>query len=396
MTLTPPADPLQAVTHPNPYPYYAALRQCAPLIRDEATHLWVAARAQAVTAVLGDARLTVRPANEPVPRAIVGQPAGEVFGRLARMTEGESHRAARQALIAGLSFVDANAVFRSARDLAIAFLERFDARDAALLDALAFALPVHIVAQLAGLPADDTLEATVRQFVACLSPASSADALQHAHHAARRLQHALHALTQDRAGMSPLVERIVSGGLQRGDELPNALVANLLGLFSQTFDATAGLIGNSVVTLAQHHDIGARLRLAPPSDVQAFVREVARYDPPVHNTRRFARERIDFEGVTLQAGDTVLVVLAAASRDEAVYEHADRFILDRAPAPLIGFGSGRHACPGETIARSIAAGVVAALGASGYDFEHPALRWTYRPSLNGRIPTFTFIENNPS
>src|SRR6185437_11784846 len=141
-------DPLQAVTHPNPYPYYAALRQCAPLIRDEATHLWVAARAQAVTAVLGDARLTVRPANEPVPRAIVGQPAGEVFGRLARMTEGESHRAARQALIAGLSFVDANAVFRSARDLAIAFLERFDARDAALLDALAFALPVHIVAQL--------------------------------------------------------------------------------------------------------------------------------------------------------------------------------------------------------------------------------------------------------
>jgi cytochrome P450 len=396
MKHTPPADPLQAVTHPNPYPYYAALRQCAPLIRDEATHLLIAARAHVVGAVLDDERLTVRPANEPVPRAIVGQPAGDVFGRLARMTEGDSHRVARQALIAGLSSVDADAVFRSARDLATAFIERFDTRDAALLDVLAFALPVRVVAQLAGLPADNTLEATVRQFVACLSPASSAEALHNAHHAARRLQHALHVLTQDRAGMSPLVERIVSGGLPCGDELPNALVANLLGLFSQTFDATAGLIGNSVVTLAQHHDIGARLRTAPPPEVQAFVREVARFDPPVHNTRRFARERIDLEGVTLQAGDTVLVVLAAASRDEAVYKDADRFILDRPPAPLMGFGSGRHACPGETIARSIAAGVVAALGASGYDFERPSLRWTYRPSLNGRIPTFTFIENNPS
>ena len=396
MTHTPPADPLQAVTHPDPYPYYAALRKRAPLIRDEATNLWVAARAQTVTAALGDERLTVRPAHEPVPGAIVGRPAGEVFGRLARMTEGESHRIARQALIAGLNSVDADAVFRSAHDLATAFIERFDARGAELLDALAFALPVRTVAQLAGLPADDTLEATVRQFVACLSPASSEDALEHAHHAARRLQHALHGLTQDRAGRSPLVERIVSGGLQCGDELSNALVANLLGLFSQTFDATAGLIGNSVVTLAQHHDIGARLRTAPPPVVQAFVREVARFDPPVHNTRRFARERIDFEGITLQPGDTVLVVLAAASRDEAVYEHADRFVLDRAHAPLIGFGAGRHACPGETIARSIAAGVVAALYASGYDFERPSLRWTYRPSLNGRIPQFTFIENNPS
>jgi cytochrome P450 len=395
MTQTYPLDPLQAVTHPNPYPYYAALRERAPLARDEASGLRIAARAQTVHSVLRDERLTVRPVNEPVPRAIAGQPAGDVFGQLARMNEGEAHRAARQALVAGLSAVDAETVFTSARRLANAIIGQLDAGDAELLDTLAFALPVRIVGELVGLPAEDTLDATVRQFVACLSPASSAEAIKDAHAAAQQLQTRLHALTEKPAAASTLVRRIAEGGLKADAALPNPLVSNLLGLFSQTFDATAGLIGNSIVALAQHGEITDRLR-AEPSVVDAFIREVARFDPPAQNTRRFVRDRVDIEGVTLEPGEAVLVILAAASRDEALYRNADRFILDRTPAPLIAFGAGRHACPGETIARSIAAGVVAAQIASEYDFGHPALRWTYRPSLNGRIPTFTFIENNPS
>ena len=65
-----PADPLQAVTHPDPYPYYATLRQRPPLVRDDTLKLWIAARASTVRVVLEDERLTVRPASEPVPRTI--------------------------------------------------------------------------------------------------------------------------------------------------------------------------------------------------------------------------------------------------------------------------------------------------------------------------------------
>lgn len=388
-----PADPLQAVTHPDPYPYYATLRQHPSLVRHDALKLWVAARASTVRAVLEDERLTVRPANEPVPRAIVGEPAGAVFGQLARMNEGEPHRVARQALIQGLASVDAAQVFESARTHATAFIERSGAENAPLLDALAFALPVRIIAELVGMPVDEGHEATLRHFVACLSPTSTAEALRDAHEAASHLQTRLQALTHDATHASALVQGIVSGGLERRAELPNVLVSNLLGLFSQTFEATAGLIGNSIVTLARTPQVAAHPSRSD-CDIHGFVREVARFDPAVHNTRRFAREAVVIEGVTLQPDDTVLVVLAAASRDETVFNDAERFIPTRAQQPLPGFGAGRHACPGEAIAQAITAGIVDALVESGFDFTSTVLNWSYRPSLNARIPKFTFLDQN--
>src|SRR6266566_4515470 len=64
----PPADPIAAVTHPDPYPYYRELAARTPLYRDEARGLWVAASADAVTAVLTSALGRVRRPLGPAPR----------------------------------------------------------------------------------------------------------------------------------------------------------------------------------------------------------------------------------------------------------------------------------------------------------------------------------------
>ena len=75
----------------NPYPYYARLRRERPLHLDSGLGLWVAATHEAVDAALNHPLLRVRPPAEPVPRALVGTPAGEVFARLVRMNDGEFH-----------------------------------------------------------------------------------------------------------------------------------------------------------------------------------------------------------------------------------------------------------------------------------------------------------------
>ena len=115
-----PNDPLDAVTHPDPYPYYAALRNGPSLVFVEGLRLWVAASAAAVTDALDNRACRVRPAAEPVPQAIAGSASGEVFGYLIRMNEGEKHDTPRLAIERALAAIDRQHVYaRSGRHRAL-------------------------------------------------------------------------------------------------------------------------------------------------------------------------------------------------------------------------------------------------------------------------------------
>ena len=83
-----PGDPIKAVTHPDPYRYYAHLSLEQPFYRDPSLGMWVASSADAVTAVLTHEACRVRPVTEPIPKALLGSPAGEIFGALVRMNDG--------------------------------------------------------------------------------------------------------------------------------------------------------------------------------------------------------------------------------------------------------------------------------------------------------------------
>jgi len=104
-----PADPVAAVTHPDPYPYYADLTAARPLHRDEGLGLWVACSAATVTEVLTSPACLVRPPSEPVPRALVGSSAGSIFGRLVRMNEGAKHAALKPAVSAATAGIETHA-----------------------------------------------------------------------------------------------------------------------------------------------------------------------------------------------------------------------------------------------------------------------------------------------
>src|SRR5712691_3107328 len=76
-----PHNPIDAVTHPDPYPYYADLVASKPIYRDETLGLWIPSSAITVTAVLANDLCRVRPPAEQIPRALQGSPAADIFGR---------------------------------------------------------------------------------------------------------------------------------------------------------------------------------------------------------------------------------------------------------------------------------------------------------------------------
>ena len=374
-----PIDPVAAATHADPYPFYAALRDGPPLVWNERLRLWVASRADVIEALLlRHDVLRVRPVAEPVPRAIADSPAGEVFGHLVRMNDGAPHTAQRPVLQRALAGLDLHAVHAEALRIA---------RDAKALpwsDAL-FKLPVGTVARLLGF-SDAVLPQVVqwmRDFVACLSPLSTAHELQAASTAAAELMARFEALVgahppRDASLLSAVCHEAGSPGMPTS----RALLSNLVGLLSQTCDATAGLLGNSLIALSREPIDGTPWR--------AVVDETARHDPSVQNTRRFVASPVTLFGESLAEGDAVLLVLAAANRDPALNPEPERFLLARARRRSLGFGHGVHACPGQALACTLASAALEALCTA-----HPervrgvsSRGWRYRPSINARIPVF--------
>ncbi len=318
---------------------------------DAGRGLWVAAGAALVEEVLSHHALRVRPLAEPVPAAIAGGSAGEVFSALVRMNDGERHAAPKLALQRALAL---GASGELAQQRAQAVGERLLA-EGRPLGAWAFEAPVSTVASLLGF-SDAQLPAVARwmgDFVACLSPLSSAEQIGQAHAASLRLLAAMRELLQAVPAGS-LAATVAQEAAVAGWQNDHAIVANLVGLLSQTYEATAGLLGNSLVAIRQG---------AASSDANALVAQVMETDPPIVNTRRFAAERCVVAGVTVEAGQAILVMLGEAKR---------------------GFGHGRHACPGQQLAQQIAAGCIEALRGKPL----PQLSWTYRASVNARIPEF--------
>lgn len=328
-----PADLLQASRHTDPSPFYAhwcATR--APLAFDHALGLWIAS-GPAVPEALAHPGLHVRPPSEPVPRALLGTMAGEVFAQLVRMNDGAFHARHRPEVDQAISRWNRQDVEVAAAAATRNLAGRVDA------NALLWQIPVQAMVRLLDVP-DPQRDATVQwvhDFTQAIGPGADAAAVTRGDAAARAL------MAQGAAeGLDPV------------------RAANRIALMQQSLDATAGLLGNAVVRW--------RRERAVPGDAFAFLLDVARADPAIHNTRRFAAADVDLAGQRLRTGDAVLVLLATAG---------------------LGFGWGRHACPGEAIAIAIAATALRELAGMPGWLDRLPPHAGYRPLPNCRIPVFS-------
>lgn len=383
-----PTNPIAAASHPNPYPYYDSLLDGPPLYFDQEIRMWVAAHANSVSQVFAERACRVRPLTEPVPAALEGRPAGEIFSHLVRMIDGDRHDQQKLALQRALASIAESEVI--ARSTLTAERDHPATLDPDALVAWVYETPVAVVADLLGLPTDErtAIARDVRDFVLCLSALSTPDQLDHANAAALRLRSRLQdSLGSIERNSDSLVSRVLGSAKSVGWTDNPSIIANLVGLLSQTYEATAGLIGNAIVTLASHSRLVGEVR-SRVDGWQQLVHETSRYESPVQNTRRFVVESTTVGGVDLKPGAAILLVLAAANRDASANPDPERFLLDRKDRCVFTFSRGPHACPGEAIARRIAASALSLLDRR---LHPPALRklaWTWMPSINGRLPHF--------
>ncbi len=148
---------------------------------------------------------------------------------------------------------------------------------------------------------------------------------------------------------------VYSGLVQAADESGQLSEAELVSmahlLMMSGFETTMNMIGNALVTLLVNPEQLALLR-AQPELLPNAMEELVRHDSPVRASMlRFTVEDVELDGVTIPAGEYILVSNLTANHDAERFDDPDRLDLTRNTDGHLGYGFGVHYCVGASLAR---------------------------------------------
>jgi cytochrome P450 len=128
-------------------------------------------------------------------------------------------------------------------------------------------------------------------------------------------------------------------------------ILNYVGLLAGAGnETTTRLIGWAGKVLAENPD--QRRELAEdPTLVPGAVEELLRYESPSPVQARYVTRDVEHYGETVRAGNVMVLLTAAANRDERRFADPDRFDVHRKTEHHLAFGYGIHFCLGSHLAR---------------------------------------------
>ncbi|WP_104482537.1 cytochrome P450 [Actinokineospora auranticolor] len=330
----------------DPYPVLARLLDDEPVCRAAApdgTAVWLVTRYADVRAALTDPRLSLD--NRWSADQVDSSLPPVLQGHLLNM-DSPAHTRIRRLVTSAFTARRVEGLRERMRVGAERLLDRLPPDAADLVDGLAMPLPLLVIGDLLGIPADDRDH--FRDWTNTLV-APDPEAAQRSRRAMAEM-HAYLVELVERKRAEPrsdvLTALITADGLSRDE-----LVALVFLLLFGGYDTTASGIGTALLALLRHPRHAARVRDGS-LPMSAVAEEALRWVTPFsHAVRRFAVEDIRIDGVEIPAGSRVWLSLAAANRDPRQFPDPDDFDPDRGQGGHLAFGHGVHFCVGAALAR---------------------------------------------
>ena len=230
-----------------------------------------------------------------------------------------------------------------------------DAEEVDLVEAYCERLPVAVISQILGVPAED--HARVLRLGHLAAPSLDVGLpyrdFRVVDGAIREFQDWLegHLERLRRDPGDDLLSQLVRIE-DEGDRLEVVELKATAGLLlAAGFETTVNLLGSAVHLLGSHPDVLAEVR-ADASLWPAVVDETLRLEGPVQMTGRFASRDTELAGARLRAGAVVVTYLGGANRDPEVFPRPHELDLHRSNArDHLTFSAGRHFCVGAALAR---------------------------------------------
>ena len=339
----------------DPYPFYARMRSEDPVHRS-AQGIWHLTRYSDVETALGDLRLSND--RDRMTRAY-GALGGDLsafsritdrLGRVMTNTDPPDH--ARLRRLANRAFTARRV--EALRDGVQRIVDRLidDAVAAGpamdLIEAVAAPLPLSVVCELFGIPAEDRPQVRTwfRRFGRMSEDLDKSEA------AIEQYEEYLARLVRRRRADpgDDLISALVATQAQDDRLTDSELLSTCFVLITAGDETTTHLLGNGMLALLRHPDQLARLR-EDPALIRTAVDELTRYDTPTQAILRVVAEDVGIGGRTLREGELVYLFLAATNRDPERFEDPDRLDLSRSGNRHLSFGNGPHFCLGGPLAK---------------------------------------------
>ncbi|MFJ9895926.1 cytochrome P450 [Streptomyces sp. NPDC091280] len=313
-------------------------------------HPWLITRNEDARAVLSDARFSsenIRPGFPGLQPTTPPVTPGQLFAM-----DPPDHTRLRRMLIPEFTFRRVEqlrpAISRITGELLDGLLKQEQPAD--LVEHFTLPLPLLVICELLGVPYEDR-DFIHRQASAFATITAGPEAMRAGWAALfGYLQQQLAA----RAGApgDDLMSKLAVERVATGDATAAEAAGMLVQLLIAGHETTASMLSLGVVALLRHPEQLAALR-AEKNLVPGAVEELLRYLSIVHvGLRRIATEDVEIGGVTVRAGDGVVVALQAANRDPSAFADPDTLDVTRDAGQHLAFGHGLHHCLGQSLARA--------------------------------------------
>jgi cytochrome P450 len=224
-----------------------------------------------------------------------------------------------------------------------------------LVDELAFPVPFQVISDLLDLPTDrsDEIREWSSILTASIEPTVDEAMLDAAEDASASMDEFLSDVIAHRR--RNLGDDLLSALIQaeeEGDRLSEAELRSFVTLlYIAGHETTVNLIGNGTLALLRHPDQLRRWASDPSLDSNA-VDELLRYDGPVQETVRVPTVDVHYGDEVVTARTMVMTLLGSANHDPAVFDDPDTLRLDRPNANRhLAFAAGVHYCLGASLAK---------------------------------------------
>lgn len=329
--------------HADPYPEHRRLREQAPahqVTMPDGQTAWIVTRAVDVQRLFGDARMSMDKANSR--DGYVGFSLPPELDANLLSQDGDNHQRLRRIVAKAFTARRVELMTEGIQTVATRLVDRIEDPEVDLIPAFAAPLPLHVISDLIGVPAQDRI-AFGSWITAMFAPTQPSDVVD----GVANLQKFMLELVGRRRTEpgDDLLSAIIQARDEQDRMTENELVSLAFLLLLAGVENVAHVIVNGVLALVD--DPGLRA----PARLPEVVEELLRHVPPLpFAIRRFPLEDIDVDGVTIPAGSTVYLGVMSANRDPSRFDSPDSFDPAR-PAQHFTFGHGPHYCLGAPLAR---------------------------------------------